>query len=60
MARPSGEGTSNEVYVPHPKRTQVLPGIIERFIPLLGNWIGNSSKHEKCDYDCKEEEVKSW
>ena len=52
--------TSSEVDVPHPKRTQVLPDIIERFIPLLGNWIGNLSKHEKCDYDCKEEEVKSW
>ena len=47
MARPSGEGTSNEVYVPHPKRIRVLPHIIERFIPRLGNWIGNSSKQEQ-------------
>ena len=59
MARPSGEGTSNEVYVPHPKRTRVLPHIIERFIPRLGNWIGNSSKQEQGDYDCKEEEEES-
>ena len=59
MAGPSGEGTSNEVDVPHPKRIRVLPNIIERFIPRLENWIGNSSKQEQGDYDCKEEEEES-
>ena len=32
---------------------------LERFIPRLGNWIGNSSKQEQGDYDCKEEEEES-
>ena len=32
---------------------------LERFIPRLGNWIGNSSKQEQGDHDCKEEEEES-
>ena len=51
----SGEGTSNEVDVPHPKRIQ-LPNLIERFIPSLGNWIGNLSTQGQGNTDCKKEE----
>ena len=51
----SGEGTSNEVDVPHPKRIQ-LSNLIERFIPHLGNWIGNLSTQGQGHSDCEEEE----
>ena len=51
----SGEGISNEVDVPHPKRIQ-LPNLIERFIPSLGNWIGNLSTQGQGNIDCKKEE----
>ena len=51
---PSGEVTHNEVDAPQPKRMR-LPDLIERFIPHLGNWIGNSSTQEQGDSDCEEE-----
>nr|POF09933.1 hypothetical protein CFP56_54221 [Quercus suber] len=51
---PSGKVTYNEVDVPHPKRIR-LPGLIERFIPHLGNWIGNSSTQEEGESNCEEE-----
>nr|XP_023879097.1 disease resistance protein RML1B-like [Quercus suber] len=51
---PSGEVTYNEVDVPHPKRIRLLD-LIERFIPHLGNWIGNSSTQEQGDFECEEE-----
>ena len=51
---PSGEVTYNEVDVPHPKRIR-LPNLIERFIPHLGNWIGNSCTQEQGDSNCEEE-----
>ena len=51
----SGEGTSNEVDVPHPKRIQ-LPNLIERFIPRLGNWIENLSTQGQGNTDCEKEE----
>ena len=51
----SGEGTSNEVDVPHPKRIK-LPNLIERLIPRLGNWIGNFSTQGQGNSDCKKEE----
>ena len=51
----SGEGTSNEVDVPHPKRIK-LPNLIERLIPRLGNWVGNFSTQGQGNCDCKKEE----
>nr|POF24806.1 hypothetical protein CFP56_44556 [Quercus suber] len=51
---PSGEATNSEVGIPHPKRIR-LPNLIQRFIPHLGNWIGNSSTQEEGDSDCEEE-----
>nr|POE73355.1 hypothetical protein CFP56_64049 [Quercus suber] len=45
-AGPSGEATSNDVDEPHPKRIR-LPNLIERLIPRLGNWLGNSSTQEQ-------------
>ena len=53
-AVPSGEATSNDVDEPHPKRIR-LPNLIERLIPRLGNWLGNSSTQEQGDSDCEEE-----
>nr|XP_023881028.1 disease resistance-like protein DSC1 [Quercus suber] len=53
-AGPSGEATSNDVDEPHPKRIR-LPNLIERLIPRLGNWLGNSSTEEQGDSDCEEE-----
>ena len=53
-AGPSGEATSNDVDEPHPKRIR-LPNLIERLIPRLGNWLGNSSTQEQGHSDCKEE-----
>ena len=54
-AGPSGEATSNEVdEPPHPKRIR-LPNLIERLIPHLGNWLGNSSTKEQGDSDWEEE-----
>ena len=38
-----------------PKRLR-LPNLIERLIPRLGNWLGNSSTQEQGDSDCEEEE----
>ena len=49
-----GIGPNGELEVPHPKRIQ-LPNLIERFIPHLENWIGNSSTQEEGDSDCEEE-----
>ncbi|XP_050253194.1 disease resistance protein RPV1-like [Quercus robur] len=37
-----------------PKRIR-LPNLIERKIPRLGNWLGNSSTQEQGDSDCEEE-----
>jgi hypothetical protein len=52
----AGPLNSNDVDVPHPKRIQ-LPNLIERFIPRLGNWIGNSSTQGQLgNSDCEEEE----
>ena len=51
----SGEGTSNEADVPHPKRIK-LPNLIERLIPRLGNWVGNFSTQGQGNCDCKKEE----
>ena len=51
---PSGEPTNSEVDIPRPKRIR-LPNLIERFIPHLGNWIGNSSTQDEGDSDCEEE-----
>ena len=53
-AGPSGEATPNDVDEPHPKRIR-LPNLIERVIPRLGNWLGNSSTQEQGDSDCEEE-----
>ena len=53
-AGPSGEATSNDEDEPHPKRIR-LPNLIERLIPCLGNWLGNSSTQEQGDSDCEEE-----
>ncbi|KAL4594233.1 hypothetical protein ACB092_12G006000 [Castanea dentata] len=53
-AGPSGEATSNDVDEPHPKRIR-LPNLIERLIPRLGNWLGNSSTQEQGDSDCEDE-----
>nr|POE74861.1 disease resistance-like protein csa1 [Quercus suber] len=53
-AGPSGEATSNDVDKPHPKRIR-FPNLIERLIPRLGNWLGNSSTQEQGDSNCKEE-----
>ena len=53
-AGPSGKATSNDVDEPHPKRIR-LPNLIERLIPCLGNWLGNSSTQEQGDSDCEEE-----
>nr|POE89325.1 hypothetical protein CFP56_54781 [Quercus suber] len=53
-AGPSGEATSNDVDEPHPKRIR-LPNLIERLIPRLGNWLGNSSTQEQGDSDCEKE-----
>ena len=53
----AGPLNSNDVDVPHPKRIrQFLPNLIERFIPRLGNWIGNSSTQGQGNSDCEEEE----
>ncbi len=53
----AGPLNSNDVNVPHPKRIrQFLPNLIERFIPRLGNWIGNSSTQGQGNSDCEEEE----
>jgi hypothetical protein len=57
-AGPSGEGTSNDMDIPHPKRIRI-PNVIERFIPRLGNWIGNLSTQEQDNSDCEEEESQS-
>jgi hypothetical protein len=57
-AGPSGEGTSNDMDIPHPKRIRI-PNVIERFIPRLGNWIGNLSTQEQGNSDCEEEESQS-
>jgi hypothetical protein len=54
-AGPSGEGTSNDMDIPHPKRIRI-PNVIERFIPHLGNWIGNLSTQGQGNSDCEEEE----
>ena len=51
----SGEGTSNEVDVPHPKRIK-LPNLIERLVPRLRNWIGNFSTQGQGNSDCQKEE----
>ena len=51
----SGEGIPSDVDVPHLKRIK-LPNLIERFIPRLGNLIGNLSTQVQGDSDCKEEE----
>nr|POE77228.1 tmv resistance protein n [Quercus suber] len=53
-AGPSGEATNSEVDIPHSKRIR-LPNLIERFIPHLGNWVGNSSTQEEGDSDYEEE-----
>ncbi|KAK9995179.1 hypothetical protein SO802_024882 [Lithocarpus litseifolius] len=53
-AGPSGKATSNDVDEPQPKRVR-LPNLIERLIPRLGNWLGNSSTQEQGDSDCEEE-----
>jgi hypothetical protein len=51
-----GPLNSNDVDVPHPKRIR-LPNLIERFIPRLGNWIGNSSTQGQLgNSGCEEEE----
>jgi hypothetical protein len=57
-AGPSGEGTSNDMDIPHPKRIRI-PNVIERFIPRLGNWIGNLSTQGQGNSDCEEEESQS-
>ncbi|XP_023920918.2 disease resistance protein RUN1-like [Quercus suber] len=54
-AGPSGEDIPSDVDIPHPKRIK-FPNLIERFIPRLGNLIGNLSTQVKGDSDCKEEE----
>ena len=51
----SGECTSNEVDVPHPKRIK-LPNLIERLVPRLRNLIGNFSTQGQGNCDCKKEE----
>ena len=51
----NGEGTSNEVDVPHPKRIQ-LPNLIERSIRRLGNWIENLRTQGQGSTDTKKEE----
>ena len=51
----SGEGTSNEVDVPHPKRIK-LPNLIERLVPRLRNLIGNFSTQGQGNSDCQKEE----
>jgi Leucine-rich repeat (LRR) protein len=52
----AGPLNSDDVDVPHPKRIR-LPNLIERFIPRLGNWIGNSSTQGQLgNSDCEEEE----
>ena len=45
-ARPSEEGSFNDQL--HPKRIR-LPNIIERFVPRLGNLIGNLSTQDDSD-----------
>ena len=57
-AGPSGEGTSNDMDIPHPKRIRI-PNVIERFIRCLGNWIGNLCTQEQGNSDCEEEESQS-
>ena len=54
-AGPSGEGTSNDLDIPHPKRIRI-PNVIERFIPRLGNWSRNLSTQGQGNSDCEEEE----
>ena len=53
-AGPSEEATNREVDIQHSKRIR-LHNLIERFIPQLGNWIGNSSTQEEGDSDYEEE-----
>nr|POF23632.1 hypothetical protein CFP56_75061 [Quercus suber] len=45
-AGPSEEGSFNDLL--HPKRIR-LPNIIERFVPRLGNLIGNLSTQDDSD-----------
>ena len=54
-AGPSGEGNSNDMDIPHPKRIRI-PNVIERFIPRLGNWSRNLSTQGQGNSDCEEEE----
>ncbi|KAL4642426.1 hypothetical protein ACB092_02G017200 [Castanea dentata] len=54
-AVPCGEGTSNDVDTPHPKRIQ-LPNLIERLMLCLGKWIGNLCTQGQGDSDYEEEE----
>jgi hypothetical protein len=52
----AGPLNSDDVDVPHPKRIRLL-NLIERFIPRLGNWMGNSSTQGQLgNSDCEEEE----
>nr|POE73369.1 hypothetical protein CFP56_64061 [Quercus suber] len=46
VAGPSEEGSFNDLL--HPKRIR-LPNIIERFVPRLGNLIGNLSTQDDFD-----------
>ena len=54
-AVPCGEGKSNDVDTPHPKRIQ-LPNLIERSIRRLGNWIENLRTQGQGSTDTKKEE----
>ena len=54
-AGPSGEATSNNIDVPHPKSVQ-LPNLIQRLMLCLGNWIGSLCAQRQGDSGCKEEE----
>nr|POE58073.1 hypothetical protein CFP56_75204 [Quercus suber] len=54
-AGPSGEATSNDIDVPHPKSVQ-LPNLIQRLMLCLGNWIGSLCAQRQGDSDCEEEE----
>ncbi|KAL4600360.1 hypothetical protein ACB092_11G193500 [Castanea dentata] len=54
-AGPSGEATSNDIDIPHPKSVQ-LPNLIQRLMLCLGNWIGSLCAQRQGDSDCEEDE----
>ncbi|XP_075648731.1 TMV resistance protein N-like [Castanea sativa] len=45
-----GEGTSNDIDIPQPKRKR-LSNLIQRFIPHFG-WFGNGSTQGQGNFDC--------